>query len=131
MIGRSNMIHTLFTDSRLSSFVEQRAEASFYHDQAWLDLISKLYGYSVISLTTTNSSGQISGFLPLCFMYSRLTGRRLVALPFSDHCPILAEDEASANELIDQAILLARKEKVQYLELRSGNNDLQIGRAHV
>ncbi len=57
-------------------------------------------------------------------MQSPLTGRRLVSLPFSDYCPLLAKDEASANELIDQAIQLAYHQKVLYLELRAGTNEV-------
>src|SRR5260370_19332695 len=98
------MIYTAFSDSRLSTFVEQQVKDCFYYRQEWLDLITSLYGYAVIPLTTTDSTGQITGFLPLCFMRSPLTGRRLVALPFSDHCPLLATDETTANDLIDQAI---------------------------
>lgn len=60
----------------------------------------------------------------MCFIRSPLTGRRLVALPFSDHCPLLATDETSANSLIEQAIHLAQEERVKYLELRTGINDV-------
>lgn len=117
------MTRVSITGSSLSTFIQQQAKDTLYYSQAWLDLITRLYGYTVIPLTTINTSGQISGFLPLCSMQSPLTGRRLVALPFSDHCPLLAEDETSANDLIDQAILLAQKQKVRYLELRTGVND--------
>src|SRR5207248_1533591 len=63
-------------------------------------------------------------YLPLCSMQSQLIGLRLVALPFSDECPLLARDEQSANELIDQAISLAQQEKARYLELRTGVNNV-------
>lgn len=95
-------------------------QETFAYQPAWLDLISRLYGYSVTPLTTANSSGEMSGYLPLCLLHSPLTGRRLVALPFSDHCPLLAEDETSAENLIDQAIQLAHRHKARYLELRTG-----------
>jgi len=123
-ISLSDSQQTSLSDSHRSTLLEQQVSESFYYNPAWLDLIARLYRYKVIPLTTTNATGQVTGFLPFCSMQSRLTGRRLVALPFSDHCPLLAEDEASANELLDQAILLAREEKAQYLELRSGNNDV-------
>src|SRR6266446_4271883 len=123
------MIHVSLTDSRLSTFVEQQTEDSLYYSQAWLDLITQLYGYSVIPITTTNTAGQITGFLPLCSMQSLLTGRRLVALPFSDYCPLLAVDEASANALIDQAARLAQQQKVRYLELRTGVNEVLAKRS--
>lgn len=119
------MTQTLGSDARLSTFVEQQAkDFSLYYSQAWLDLVATLYGYSVIPLIATNISGHITGFLPLCFMQSPLTGWRLVALPFSDYCPLLAVDECSANYLIDQAIRLAQQQKVRYLELRAGVNEV-------
>ncbi len=108
---------------RWSNLLEQETKNSFYYNQAWLDLITKLYGYSLSLLTTTNAAGHITGMLPLCFMKSPLTGRRLVSLPFSDHCPLLAVDEASANALVDQAIDLARQKRVRYMELRTGINE--------
>src|SRR5947209_6559128 len=114
------MVYAFLPDSHCSTTLEEQIAQTFYYNQAWLDLITKLYGYTVIPLTTTNASGHVTGFLPLCSMRSPLTGHHFVSLPFSDQCPLLAEDEESANELIDQAILLARKEKVRYLELRSG-----------
>lgn len=113
-----------FSDPRLSTFVEQHTTESLYYDQTWLEMLTKLYGYSIIPLTTTNSVGQITGFLPLCSIHSPLTGRRLVGLPFSDYCPLLAIDDASASNLVDQAIQLAQQQKVKYLELRTGFNNV-------
>lgn len=118
------MIHTSLADSSLSDFVKQHAKEPLYYSRAWLDLITKLYGYKSISLTTTDALGQITGLLPLCSIQSLITGRRLVSLPFSDLCPLLAEDEESADALIDQAINLAQEQKVRYMELRTGSNDM-------
>ena len=116
----------MFTDitqnSSLESFVEEQAPGTFVYTQAWLQLISRLYGYKV-ELLTANQNGKITGFLPVCYMQSPLTGRRLVSLPFSDISPLLANDEASASDVIDQAITLAKDRKVKYLELRSGHNE--------
>lgn len=118
------MLHPLLTDSRVSRFIEHQVDGSFYYNPAWLNLITSLYDYSLKLLTTADSTGRITGFLPLCLMQSPLTGRRLVSLPFSDLCPLLAEDESSASELIDKAIQLAQREKVRYLELRTGTNEV-------
>lgn len=68
------MVQTSFFDIRLNTFVERQAKDSFYHSQLWRDLITKLYGYSPISLTTTDGTGQITGMLPLCFLESPLAG---------------------------------------------------------
>lgn len=123
------MARATLSKARWSTFVEQQTKDSLYYSQAWLDLISELYGYSMIPLTTTNSVGEITGFLPLCSMRSPITGRRLVALPFTDLCPLLAVDETSADALVDQAILLAQEQMVKYLELRTGVNDVLSNRA--
>lgn len=96
----------------------------FYYSQGWLNLITKLYGYSLIPLTVTNSAGRITGFLPLCYIQSCITGPHLVSLPFSDHCPFLAEDDDSVDELIDHAVRLAKQYRVRYLELRTGVNNV-------
>ena len=123
------MIDTSLTDPGVSTFVRQQSNGSFYFEKAWLDLITRLYGYSLIPLTTKSPTGQITGFLPLCLMKSPLTGKRLVSLPFSDLCPLLAEDEASATDLINQAIYLAQQEKVRYLELRTGFHEVLAKRS--
>src|SRR5690242_988260 len=123
------MSNISLVDSRISKLIEQQVKDCFFCNQAWLDLITKLYGYSPVLLTTTNTTGQLTGLLPLCYMRSPLTGRRLVSLPFSDYSPLFAEDEACANELIDQAIQLAQELKVRYLELRTGLNDVASKRA--
>lgn len=120
--GNIQMALALATNSDLNAFIEQQATETFYFRQEWLDLIAQLYGYTVIPLTTKNAAGEYSGFLPLCDMHSPLTGRRLVALPFSDFTPLLAKDESSAHDLIDQALRLARQHRAKYLELRSGTN---------
>jgi CelD/BcsL family acetyltransferase involved in cellulose biosynthesis len=49
---------------------------------------------------------------------SPLTGRRGVSLPFTDLCPLLAADEESAHQLLDQALVLGRERGWRYLELR-------------
>ncbi len=117
------MIQATRTDSQLQDFLATHASDHFYFNPAWLDLITSLYGYTPVQLTATDSSGKLSGFLPLCYMESPLTGRRLVSLPFSDYCPLLADDEDSAHQLVNQAIELARQKRVRYLELRAGLNE--------
>lgn len=117
------VIDLSLSDASLHMYLEQQKHDVISYSVHWFDLISKLYGYTFIPLTTHNAEGEISGFLPLCYMRSPLTGRRLVSLPFSDICPLLAANGADANDLIDQAIELAKERKVKYLELRSGVNE--------
>jgi FemAB-related protein (PEP-CTERM system-associated) len=114
---------------RIDPCVAQQMEHVLYYTPAWLDLITALYGYAASPLTSTNARGQVTGYLPLCLIQSPVTGRRLVSLPFSDHCPLLATDAASASDLVDQAIRLAQEKRVKYLELRTGINDVLARRS--
>ena len=114
------MISTLPINSPWHTSIEEQAKNLFYYDQRWLEMLTTFYGYRITRLTTTDEAGRITGFLPLCSVNSPLTGRRLVSLPFSDQCPLLAVDEASAQDLIEQALRLARQRKIKYLELRTG-----------
>ncbi|HEY0756467.1 MAG TPA: GNAT family N-acetyltransferase [Ktedonobacteraceae bacterium] len=118
------MVQGALIDPNLQDFIAKYGGDMLYFDQAWLDLITSLYGYELIQLTTKKSNGQITGFLPLCYLQSAITGRRLVSLPFADYCPLLAEDEASANALLEQAKQLAQAKRVHYLELRAGKNEV-------
>ncbi|HEU5383501.1 MAG TPA: GNAT family N-acetyltransferase [Ktedonobacteraceae bacterium] len=103
---------------------EQQMSLPLCYSESWLNVIARLYHYTVIPLTAKNAQGHLTGYLPLCLISSRLTGRRLVSLPFSDHCPLLADDDASAHDLVDQAIRLAQQQNVRYLELRTGAHDV-------
>jgi CelD/BcsL family acetyltransferase involved in cellulose biosynthesis len=106
-------------------FVEKQSkDATFFYSDAWFNLITRLYKHPIVPLLTTNQAGQITGFLPLCSIQSPLTGRRLIALPYSDYYPLLASDDHTANDLIDQAIDLAKRQNVRYLELRTGPNEV-------
>lgn len=107
-----------------NALVQQQMVESVYFSQKWHDLIIKLYGYTFIPLEVKNGLGQVAGFLPLCHVSSAITGPHLVSFPFSDHCPLLAENDEIAHALLDQAAELAEKTKVRYLELRTGQNAL-------
>lgn len=115
--------------ARWSTSIEEQALDSLYCSKPWLDLITAVYGYTFIPLTTTDTAGRITGFLPVSLFRSPLRGRRLVALPFSDQCPLLATDAAAADDLTDQAIRLAQAQQARYLELRTGVNDVLAARA--
>jgi FemAB-related protein (PEP-CTERM system-associated) len=114
------MAGTLLAGRDWSKDIERQAQESLYCSESWLDVLSRLYGYTLIPLTATDATGQVTGFLPLCSMSSPLRGRRLVALPFSDQCPLLATDSTSADRLVNDAIRLAQRQRARYLELRTG-----------
>ncbi len=114
------MTGALLSDHNWSAALEQQAKDTLDFTRRWLDLIADVYGYQATALTTTGPAGEITGYLPLCVIRGAFGRRRVVAIPFSDTCPLLTQDDTTTNELVNQAILLAQQEKARYLELRTG-----------
>jgi len=84
------------TDTRWDDLLEQHPRASVFHSRGWLEALRRTYGYEPIVLTTTER-GPLANGLALCRVRTWLS-RRLVSLPFSDHCDPLFEapDDLSA-----------------------------------
>jgi CelD/BcsL family acetyltransferase involved in cellulose biosynthesis len=72
------------------AFVEGSPVAEVFHHPRWLALLSAQYGYRIQACCLANGNGIEAG-IPVARIESRLTGKRLVSLPFSDVCsPALA-----------------------------------------
>jgi CelD/BcsL family acetyltransferase involved in cellulose biosynthesis len=78
-------------DPRWSRFVARHPDASIFHHPAWLGLLRAQYGYALRACCVLDGNGAILAGLPMARVNSRITGDRLVALPFSDVCPVLVD----------------------------------------
>jgi CelD/BcsL family acetyltransferase involved in cellulose biosynthesis len=79
-------------------FLERCPGAEVFHHPLWLELLRARYGYGIYACCVVDGDRILAG-IPIARVESRLTGRRLVSLPFSDLCsPVVAEgtDEALA-----------------------------------
>ena len=81
-------------DPRYARLVERSSAASIFHHPRWLDTLRRHYGYAFAAACALDASGEAVAGLPVALVSSRLTGRRLVSLPFSDLCPVLVLDGA-------------------------------------
>lgn len=105
-------------DQRWEDFVDRHPRASMFHSSAWLQALSRTYGYQPVVYTTSAAGHQLSNGMVFCRVTSWLTGRRLVSLPFSDHCEPLvdtAEDLEALSDLLDRE---CRRERWRYVEIR-------------
>jgi CelD/BcsL family acetyltransferase involved in cellulose biosynthesis len=73
-------------DPRWTGFIDGRADASIFHRPEWLRALKSCYGYEPRVLTSTPLGEDLSNGLAYCEVRSPLTGKRIVSLPFSDHC---------------------------------------------
>lgn len=105
-------------DRRWDEFVWRHPRASVFHSSAWLEALSRTYGYKPIVYTTSSAGQRLQNGIAFCRVESWLTGRRLVSLPFSDHCEPLV-DTPQDLEIIAAALEQeARREHWRYIEMR-------------
>lgn len=83
-------------DGRWPELVGRHPKASIFHTTGWLRALQRTYGFELIAFTTSRPAGELANALVFAKVRSWLTGRRLVSLPFSDHCEPLVD---SADEL--------------------------------
>ena len=105
------------SDRRWQTFVENRPDAGIFHTAAWLEALRLTYGYQPVVYTATDRGDSLLNGMPFCLIRSRLTGRRLVSLPFSDHCQPLGNPEET-HELLAAVKDDARKNNCKYVETR-------------
>lgn len=73
-----------------AELVDAAPTAEVFHHPRWLELLRAQYGYEFSACCVRGAEG-IEAALPVAHVRSRLTGKRLVSLPFSDVCtPVLA-----------------------------------------
>src|ERR1700733_3920504 len=87
-------------DPRWSGLAASHPSASVFHSVGWLNALQKTYGYEPLVYTNSPEHTPLSNGIIFCRVKSWLTGRRLVSLPFSDHCEPLVDSVEELNELL-------------------------------
>jgi hypothetical protein len=102
--------------------------ATVFHTSAWAAVLADTYGFQASGLVCPEQSGR-RALLPVMECSSPITGRRGVALPFSDHVAPLAECAADSRALFEAALALGRARGWRSVEFRGGFEELGQGDA--
>ncbi len=112
-----------FSEKKWNNEIDNFAKASIFYSRNWARVLAESYGYEP-AFFLSRVGRKIEFFLPVMEVNSQLTGRRGIALPFTDFCAPLAAN----NPLFEQAFYsiaeYARRKKWKYLELRGGEQFL-------
>src|SRR4029434_9539200 len=84
----------------------------------WLEALRRTYGYEPVVYTTSPPRADLTDGLVLCRIRSRITGRRLVSLPFSDHCEPLTDSPEDLRTLLNFLESTRSTERWKYVEVR-------------
>jgi hypothetical protein len=119
-------VYTLdpLNDPRWKGFVEAHPSASVFHTTSWLEALRLTYGYEPVVFTTSPPQSRLTNGIAFCRISSWLTGRRMVSLPFADHCEPLFESDEAGNELIDFLRSLINGTNWKYIEIRPRSSTL-------
>ena len=91
------------TDARWGALVERHRRGTVFHSSGWLSALRRTYAYEPAAFTTCAPGEALTNALVFCNVKSWITGRRLVSLPFSDHCDVLADSPAERDHLLARA----------------------------
>lgn len=105
-------------DGRWSELAERHTNASVFHTLGWLKALRLTYGYEPVVFTTSPPARELENGLVFCRVHSWLTGRRLVALPFSDHCQPLCGSGDDLDFIIRYLQTTAERQSLNYVEIR-------------
>ncbi len=130
------------------NYVLNHPDSTLYHLSGWGNVINKTYGHKTYYLMAIDDSNNptnpinpsnlhpvkffeekseayltraintIVGILPLVHLKSLFFGNSLISIPFFDLGGVLADNEEAEKALIEEAIKLGQKLKVDNIELR-------------
>jgi lipid II:glycine glycyltransferase (peptidoglycan interpeptide bridge formation enzyme) len=106
-------------DPRWRVFLQNHPRASVFHSTEWLEALRRTYGYETIAMTTSPPDVALQNAVVFCRVESWLTGRRLVSLPFSDHCDVLTDSEEDLATMTANLEKEVCQQKLRYAELRT------------
>ncbi len=98
--GRPSLIDPL-SDVRWDPFVSSHPYGTIYHHSDWLRVIQLTYGQIEPLALVLEEGGRITSALVFCIVRSRLTGNRIVSLPFTSYCDPLVSCTADFSRLLD------------------------------
>ena len=115
------------TDPRWRTLVERHPAAGIFHTPEWLSALHRTYRYQTLAYVGLGFHDEIICGIPFCKVRSLITGRRLVSLPFSDHCQPLVSNADELNELLSAVQNDVRRQRLNYVEIRPVSDDPPIG----
>jgi hypothetical protein len=105
-------------DQRWPELVKCHQNSSIFHTSGWLEALRQTHAYEPVVYTTSPPASPLTNGIVFCRVNSWITGRRLVSLPFADHCEPLVESFEDRHQLLTCLRAAATREKLKYIEIR-------------
>ena len=86
-----------FDDPGWLEFVEAQPSATAFHHPAWSEVLAASYGYRCSVVALRARDGDIVAGVPMADVRKPFGRHRLVSMPFTDHCPVLAREPGDVD----------------------------------
>ncbi|MBN1846622.1 MAG: GNAT family N-acetyltransferase [Sedimentisphaerales bacterium] len=123
------------TDDRWDRFVDDHPYGWLCHRAAWKQVLESAFPHmrGYYPVLQDAASGDLLAALPLYHVSSRLTGSRLVSIPFASLCDPLIQNDDQWQQLWPAVLELQRRCRTGHVEIRThacrqGEKDERIGR---
>ena len=106
-------------------FYQTHKAMPIFYSAIWAKVLSKSYGYRPLYFTLFQKNS-IEAAIPVMEVNSALTGKRGVALPFTDFCEPQVKSKEDCQILLDHILSYGKLNNWKYFELRGGNSCLSL-----
>ena len=107
------------SDEGWLNFINQSSEATVFHHPAWLSVLKYQYKFPVFAVCVEDENGQIRAGIPFCEVKDLKRQKRLISLPFTDHCEILYQDVHDTEKILEYLIANYGSLGERNIEIRS------------
>jgi CelD/BcsL family acetyltransferase involved in cellulose biosynthesis len=105
-------------DNRWNELLRIHPSSSVFHTTQWLEALRRTYGYEPCAFTTSPPGSPLRNAAVFCLIDSWMTGRRLVSVPFADHCALLTQNPEDIRSIFVALELALDRERLVYFEFR-------------
>jgi hypothetical protein len=102
------------------SLLLRNGDFSFFHSSFWATVLKESYGYAPVYFVSI-VGGRLSLVMPFMNVFSPITGRRGVSLPFTDQCAPYYLRKGLLGTAVERAINYGKKVGWKYIEWRDAN----------
>lgn len=107
-------------DESWDALIATHLQSSVFHTATWARVLSDSYGHKPVYLCFSQL-GKPAALIPIMEVVSSVTGRRGVALPFSDFAGALFFEGFGIKSVVKHLSTLVRERHWKYLEVRGGS----------
>jgi lipid II:glycine glycyltransferase (peptidoglycan interpeptide bridge formation enzyme) len=114
------------SDGRWDSFVQSHPYGTIYQHSSWIKVLTLTYKHiKPLCFALEDQERNIRAAISCFIVKSRLTGTRIVSLPFTSYCDPLVDDNKDLIKLLNRVIKEVENTSASYYELRPfWNRDL-------